>query len=244
MIVVLTLGRSGSSLVMRTLGTLGCEIIGRKFDDHRDPEVQNRHMDLNPFGYFEEPEIYYGGPRSEIFRRHLLSSAGRKACKMDLRNLVDEQQLPEWDSAAPGISRLIISIRDPSEQAHSELLATGRPEDLSSTKMKFAFVSNFLADYAKIVCAIQELMEGSMRALATKMCLIDFSEARDPEIYVKRLCDLAGLRPQAEQVVAAVSDISPALYRVKHDEISAEEVMWAKRLGASDAYRSISRFQF
>lgn len=239
LIIVLTLGRSGSSLVMQTLSALGCQIVGRKFDEHDDPDRQRRHVRLNPLGYFEEPEIYYGGPRSEAFQRVLRSGCSAKACKMDIRHLVDEKQLPAWQASASGISGLIVSFREPSEQAYSEWLTCDASQVESAAKRKFAFISNFLVEYRSAMEAIDGSAGGAIRLFAPKLHLIDFAEAKEPVSYVERIRSLSGLEPEPDQIAAAISNISPDLFRVKRDDLASEEHLWAEKLAARDVYRSL-----
>ncbi|MEP5153098.1 hypothetical protein, partial [Planktotalea sp.] len=65
MIVVLTLGRSGSSLMMQTLKILGADVFGFAFG--KNPT--KRHVEANPKGYFEDGQLFAKGLNSHAFKK-------------------------------------------------------------------------------------------------------------------------------------------------------------------------------
>lgn len=241
MIIVLTLGRSGSSLLMQTLDKLGISVTGRRFDVKGDALTQQFHEALNPKGYFESPEIYYGGPSSSAFQTLMRNDRRNTACKMDLRHLVDETQWPYWLEAADSISSILLSYRSPSEQARSEFAGAGDPVHCSDQAHEFGFLTRFLKDYVETYGAVEELLDGPLKLLAAKFDCIAYSEARNPDAYIRRLCAIVGLRPSLQQMSLAVANISPELFRIRDSDLSAEERKWASQLGASKVHAQLER---
>jgi|GEM_PF-1751495 len=239
MIIVLTLGRSGSSMLMQVLQKLGVTVIGQKFDVKGDPLSQQIHEKLNPKGYFEKPEIFYGGPSSDEFQTMIRTGRSDIACKMDARHFVDEKQLPYWINAAEHISSILLSYRTPSEQARSEFLSGTDPVHHNSGTFEFTFLTRFLKDYVETYGAVEPLLSSKLQALAPKLDYVDYSEAKNPDHYIMRISEILNLQPSAEQLASAISNISPELFRVNEFELRAEERNWAVQSGAENVYSQI-----
>lgn len=241
MIIVLTLGRSGSSLLMQTLHKLGIAVVGRRFDVKADPESQHFHEMLNPKGYYENPDIYYGGPSSNAFQTLMRDGARETACKMDLRHFVDEAQWPYWLDAAASISSILISYRSPSEQARSECAALAESLESRDHTREFTFITQFLKDYVATYGAVGPLLNGKLQPLTSKMDYMAYCEAVDPGAYTRKICAIAGLRPSPQQLSSAVSNISPQLWRIRDCDLTPEERGWASQLGASQVHSQLER---
>ena len=108
-------------------------------------------------------------------------------------------------------------------------------------RMRFAFIGQFLADYARALTAVPETLHDPLAFLAKRTALVDFAEARDAQRYVRRIATVCDLAPSSEQIDAAVGNISPALFRIDRDDLPEEEIGWARRTGAQNAYREIFR---
>ena len=241
MIIVLTLGRSGSSILMQTLRELGVGIAGRAFDIRSDPTENAEHHRLNPGGYFEEPDIYYGGTASDAFH-DCLASTKKIACKMDLRHLTDPLQSESWLSAADSISSLFISYREPSEQAHSEFIAC-HPPDERTDQAKFQFITTFLRRYTRIFDLLEKTLQTQLVDLAFKVSWIDFERTSNAAAYVDQISSAAGIEPTRQQIETARLNIDPNLHRIRKDELTPGERQWAESLGADDAYRNLTPLQ-
>lgn len=239
LIVVLTLGRSGSSLLMQSLGLLGVSVIGRKFDQHDDPSSAKLHHQLNPGGYFEEPDIYYGGPRSEAFHNHLHARSVRRACKMDLRHLSDPLQVDAWLAAAPKISTVLVSFRNPSEQAKSEFIASGQDQSHSDNRTRFMFITSFLQDYCANYGAVPKLAHSPLSVLAGKTSLVDFAEIASPRSYVERIVQLASLDPTQAEFDRAIANIDSDLLRIRANDLDRQERDWASDIGADEVFNQL-----
>ena len=239
MIIILTLGRSGSSLIMQTLKHLGCNVIGRQFDSHDDPDRARRHRELNPGGYFEEPDIYYGGAKSVTFQEALRAGIDRQACKMDLRHFWDPDQANFWEDAVPLISAIIISYRHPAEQAHSEYLGSGLALEDSGARARFLFLTEFLRTYTKAYGAVARRDAYFCPSLVPKTHLVGHHAADDPGSYVERLQDIAQLAPDPEQIALARSNISADLVRTRATGLDEQELDWAARSGAVDVFQTL-----
>ncbi len=226
MIVVLTLGRSGSSLLMQTLRTLGAEVIGRDFDEGKG----EAHHQGNPGGYLEDPEIFYRGPETRAFQE-LPDDA---VCKMDLRHLVDPGQTTHWLAAADRIQALLISYRQPSEQAQSEFAG---PSVTGATPERFAFITDFLRRYVETFEKTHTILAGELSPLQSRTHYIDYAESAAPDQYVDRVHSLSDLRETTPgQRTEAVENITPDLYRNRLDTLPEEERHWADKIGATDVY--------
>jgi hypothetical protein len=239
MIIVLTLGRSGSSMLMQILQELGITVVGQKFDVKDDPRSQQIHERLNPKGYFEKPEIFYGGPSSGEFQAMIKSGRSDIACKMDVRHFVDEKQLPLWIDAAENISSILLSYRAPSEQARSEFMTDADPVHRNSRAFEFTFLTRFLKDYVETYGAAEALLSSQLQMLASRVDYVAYSDAKNPEHYVGRISSILNLQPSPEQISSAISNISPGLFRVKNSDLSAAERHWAVQLGAEKVYSQI-----
>lgn len=219
---------------MQTLQHLAADVVGRAFDHHPDYHQQNLHRRHNPGGYFEDPEIYYGGAATKRFQDLLGRSDAACAVKMDLRHLADHDQTETWRNAAERISAILISIRDPSEQAHSEEFssrASPRPFE-----EKFMFLTQFLADYSRCYGVIADGLSTRLPELQDKMHVIDYAASSAPEAYVASLAAASGLRPGPDLVRRAVQNITPALYRARRSDLPQAERDLADRLGAAAVY--------
>lgn len=239
MIIVLTLGRSGSSLLMQTLQKLGVTVAGRQFDVKGDSLSQQFHEALNPKGYFESPEIYFGGPSSAAFQTLMKSDRRNMACKMDVRHFVDERQWPYWLDAAEAISSILLSYRSPAEQARSEFAGVAGTARYREQSHEFTFITRFLKDYVETYGAVDSLVGSTLQPLASKIDYIAYSEAKNAESYTVRLGALVGLQPSPEQLSSAVSNISPKLFRIRDSDLSPEERHWASQLGATAVYSQL-----
>ncbi|QFT78501.1 hypothetical protein [Erythrobacter sp. THAF29] len=233
---------------MQTLGLLGVNVIGRRFDQHDDPLRQKLHYDLNPGGYFEEPDIYYGGPSSETFRRHLPDRSILKACKMDLRLLIDPSQFDAWVAAAPTICSVLVSYRSPSEQARSEFLTSGLAHtgiDPSGVdpRARFMFITSFLEEYRNNYSAVTKLSHGPLSVLAEKTHVVDFAEIANSRSYVERIAGLAALQPTEKEFDRAVANIDPGLMRIRADELDEHERRWSRNLGADEVFEQLVRLR-
>ena len=238
MIIVLTLGRSGSSLLMQTLAELGVSILGFKFDQHVDKARMARHQHHNPKGYFEEPRIYYGGPKSDTFQFHIKETRFRQACKMDLRHLSDDAQMPYWRTNADRISAILISFRDPCEQAYSEYSAAVSQTGGNDAD-RFMFMTTFLSGYVDAFNQTKEILNGFLKELQQKTHYISYATAAHPAQYVAEIVEKAALLPEAEQIQNAIDNITPALYRVQRQDLQRQDLDWAKRLRADDTYQGL-----
>lgn len=239
MIIVLTLGRSGSSLIMQSLQRLGVTVVGRQFGFKPGPALQAEHERLNPGGYFEEPEIYYDGPASEQFKAIVASGQSNIACKMDVRNFVSERHRAYWQSAADRISSVLVSYREPSEQAHSEFLGSMALSSGSDPRHQFLFITRFLRDYVETYGSIRTLMESELSGLSSRIHCIDRASALFPTAYIDRICETTGLSPPREHLQSAIANIDPGLFRVRLEDIGREERAWATLSGAATVYAEL-----
>lgn len=225
---------------MQTLKHLGCPVIGRQFDSHDDPDRARRHQELNPGGYFEEPDIYYGGAKSVAFQEALRVGIDRQACKMDLRHFWDPDQANFWEDAASLISAIIVSYRHPAEQAHSEYLGSGLALEESGARARFLFLTEFLGIYTKAYGAVTKRDAYLCPSLVPKTHLMGHHSADDPESYVAQLQDIAQLAPDPGQVALAVSNISADLVRTRATGLDEQELDWAARSGAIDVFQTLA----
>ncbi|WP_323800821.1 hypothetical protein [Parasphingorhabdus sp.] len=237
----MTLGRSGSSLLMQILKKLDITVVGQKFDVKGDPLSQQIHEKLNPKGYFEKPEIFHGGPSSIEFQELVKNSGPDIACKMDVRHFVDEKQLPFWIDAAEDISSILLSYRVPSEQARSEYLGDAVSIQHNCQTHEFTFMTRFLRDYVETYGSFDSVLSNRLRMLASKVDYVAYSDALNPETYVKRLCSILKRQPSPEQLSSAILNISPDLFRIKDSDLSEEERNWAVQLGAEKVYSEIEK---
>jgi len=146
---------------MQSLKALGADVVGRAFDQKNDAKMLQEHYRLNPRGYFEEPEIYYGGPSSAGFQAFAKNGNPRVACKMDARHFVDIAHQDAWLKYDAQISAFLVSYRNPCEQARSEISAmadNARPRDETA----FISTTRFLTDYRDVYGAIAERQCGKI----------------------------------------------------------------------------------
>ena len=241
MIVVLTLGRSGSSLVMQTLKHLGADVFGATFN--ADPSQS--HIALNPKGYFEDGVLYAKGLRSKAFEHLKKRDDPSVAFKTDLRNFVDQSATELWQNARADISCVLVSIRIPCEQARSETmdLAGSEGEYGSPRRARIEELSlsgSFLKTYRQSFEALQTLLEGDLDAYRDCTFAVDYAQARtDPNAYVKRIADCAGLDANPQACARAAANIETALYRNKETDLRETQGIWARQTGAQSAYEKI-----
>lgn len=223
---------------MQTLDALGCEVIGRKFDEHADLISQERHVALNPGGYFEDPEIFYRGPASRSFQRHLRSEKA-VACKIDLRLFCDPTLRDEWMNAAPHIDTLIVSFRDPAEQAHSELRSSEIIRYDPAERDKFIFVSQFLSEYVYCYGAVVGTCLSYGNETKDKLDLLDHAEAADRSSYVERLRLIANLPHDPGRLAHAIENISAANVKTRLNDLDPWERNCAEKIGANAVFEQL-----
>lgn len=243
MVIVLTLGRSGSSMLMQSLKLLGMNVIGRDFDIKGSAISQKKHEELNPKGYLEEPRIYYGGPASIEFQTLCQQNQYPSACKMDIRHFTNTNQSKYWKNLANDITSILVSYRDPSEQASSEHTASFQQDSTIDAKEYFRFISKFLMDYKNTYGCIDETLNKRLPSLRHKVYFIDYASAKKPQEYIAKLRSLTDIQPTQDQYHLAVSNISPKLFRVTHSSLSKEEIFWARKTGALDVYLELNEFR-
>ena len=215
---------------MNTLRLLGVNLVGRQFDADQGAS----HYERNPDGYWEEPVIYRQGPQNRAFKR---LSVG-VAVKMDLRNLVAENQYKHWIEASPKLRALLVSIRKPCEQAHSEYLGASSALE-PDERTRFLFTTNFLREYSEVLSKIQDVLGGELSPLMERTHVIDYSETAVPQSYVQRVISACGLEPNDSARVLAESNFKPQLYRVRESNLTEQELEWSRRLGAEIAYQAL-----
>lgn len=237
MIIVFTLGRSGSSLLMQTLRELGVSIAGRGFDVHDDPVLAAEHHRLNPGGYFEEPDLYYRGTATPAFED--FANGPDVACKMDLRHLTDPRQLANWQRVAGRITAAFVSFREPSEQAHSEFIATHTECDRTE-QVEFPFKTSFLKRYRRVLEQAETVLSSGLNELESHTHWVDYRLTRSPSEYVATISNAVGLQPDAPNCHRAESLVDGALYRVRRARLSDAELNWAEALGATATYQRLS----
>lgn len=240
MIVVLTLGRSGSSLIMQTLKHLGADVFGFAFG--RDPSAA--HIALNPKGYFEDGPLYEKGLRSFAFSKLSERAHRTLAFKSDLRNFSDPSASAAWLDASDRISAVLISIRTPEEQARSEILGMASDETGARERdlrvAEFQRATFFLRSYRTCLADLQRQLEGPLAGYRMRCRAIDYKQARlDPEGYVARIAMSAGLDATGRQRRAARDNIELGLYRHRAEALQADYGVWAQDLGALKAYDDI-----
>lgn len=234
MIVVLTLGRSGSSLLMQTLRELGVDVAGRDFRT----EASAEHYQGNPKGYWEDPQIYHHGIASENFQT-LISSPNR-ACKMDLRHLFNPSESMAWLRSEPRLKAIYISIREPSEQARSEYMGQIAKHERTPL-LEFQFTTTFLIRYVRVFHKIAAALDGDLRALKPKIHLVNYADAqRNSPEFVRRVVATAKLNSTRSQIESAAENIDPNLHRIQFDNLSPVEHQWAQKLQARDLFELLS----
>jgi len=246
MIVVLTMGRSGSSLMMQTLKLLGADVFGVLFRDN----PTEAHIALNPKGYFEDGRLYSRGLKSRAFRKLKEQGTSRTAFKMDVLNFVEEDTIELWQNALEQITCVLVSFRTPCEQAKSEFLGThlhpnadGTPPDPKLAE--FQLTTEFLKNYRQNFQTLQDHLDGPLSDYSDRTYAVDYAEARnDPAGYVRRVSKCAQLTPTDAHVKQAIANIEAGLYRNKADDLVEKQGEWAKRLGAQAVYEQLkTRFR-
>ncbi|MGH1579291.1 hypothetical protein [Planktotalea sp.] len=241
MIVVLTMGRSGSSLMMQTLKLLGADVFGYTF--RKNPT--DAHFALNPKGYFEDGRLYARGLKSEAFRRLQAQGNPKIAFKTDVLNFVESDAIELWQGAIHQITCVLVSIRIPCEQARSEFLGTDvhpMPDgSMPSAKLaEFQFSTEFLQNYRQNFQTLERHIEGPLSCYGDRLHAIDYAQARiDPDRYVRRVATCAKLTPTDTEIEQAIDNIEEGLYRNKADDLSETQGHWAQRLGAQKVYEEL-----
>ena len=223
---------------MQSLKLLGVEVVGSMYDPTKPDHLVEKHIELNPKGYFEHPVIYYNGPSASEFR-DLLEPGANIAVKIDLRNLVDPAKFEYWREYSASIRSVIISYRQPAEQAKSEIVSYSA-EISGNRRGEFIATTSFLRDYKSFYGQIESLLNNELQPLKSCTCFVDYRSIADPGKYIETLCRAAGIEPVAERFEAAKDNISDALYRVRQDRIS-NEMDWAVQLGAQSVYHRLNQ---
>lgn len=240
MIIVLTLGRSGSSLLMQTLHRLGVDVAGNRFVGRESPHADAAHRACNPRGYHEEPDLFEHGTESRKFEELLLRKA-QVACKMDLRHLIASDQFRNWGLCENRIDRVLISFREPAEQAHSWFVAH-EFADQDMERARFQFITSFLRDYVQILRRVEKVLATELQVLSPRVDWVDYHLAQDSDAYVSAVSDAVSPCPSVSQIAGAKANITQTLYRNRRSDLNAEELCWAEALGATSTYQRLSAF--
>jgi hypothetical protein len=200
--IVLMHPRTGSSLVMQTLGFLGMPLFG-------EADRPDMPADANPKGFFENQELLRGGLAAVLVTQQPALLRGR-AAKIGLNALVRRQSVNEWSAFERQDVPLILPIRAPAESLVSrrELLDRGSI-NASPIQLFRAATRNYLVDLAFLA---ERVCAGSA---AVPVC-IDYRDAiEDPGAYVAAVAKAARLTPTPAQVLKATANIERGLYRVR-----------------------------
>jgi len=220
-IIVLAGPRTGSSLLMQTLGLLGAPIIGGKWFD-------GYPRSANPRGYFIDPDL-----RVHRFtagnRERLGADLFRSAYKLGLKPLTDSPARGDWDWMAGACARLLIPLRHPLESALSEraLLHSAHPPDPAEANGIRGLASTvrdlvrYMGMYASAHFRLAEMLTGQAASLAGRCRLVPYTLHRCPRHYVDTVCERAGLTPAPDRVERAVGNIVPDLHRYREGALPA-----------------------
>lgn len=241
MIVVLTLGRSGSSLIMQTLKTLGADVVGLVFSR----TASTSHIAMNPGGYYEDGPLYSLGLKSRSFQILRDKAGPTTAFKAGLHTFLDDSATALWQEVAPQVTCVLLSIRTPCEQAKSETKGMKIiPEDGHSLPRKdiadFQLSTQFLKTYQQSFDSLQDLLSGSLADYHAKTHAIDYAQTRADALgYVRHIGQCAGLNPKQDQIAKATANIQNALYRHRAEDLRGTHGAWARALGAQASFERI-----
>ncbi len=230
MILVLTIGRSGSSLMMQTLRQLGQNVLGPAHAEEGTHYIQG-----NPKGYYVEQEIWNQGICSPRFQELLTQDCTQMACKMAVRNLHAAERVATWPKIDRHIRAVFITFREPVEQASSLIQLFSK--NTNDRMARFITATEFFGYYVWMANALARAMTNELSGLRTRTQLIDYKEAIiNPEAYVERIIGAADLKPHPDQTKAAIANIDAKLYRHRQKQMPEELQVWSQKFGAAQTY--------
>lgn len=232
MYFVLTQSRSGSSLLMQTLAHLGVD-AGPAFGRIALPN----HDVFNPKGFYEgdsASRVYNKGLNHDLFSRNIYQLKNQ-AFKCDLERFIGSLDSAAIELAEKSIKAIFVTYRHPVEQANSFYQL--RTHNSMNSRDKFIFVCEFYKNYAFEYPRLGRLLIDKLNNLRTRVLLVDFHDSvNNPEIYVKRIKQSAGLKSTPRQVDSAIQNIDPLLYNYKMEDMNPESLDWCEKLGALRVY--------
>jgi len=240
-IIVLAHPRTGSSLLMQTLGLLGAPMIGTQWRE-------DCPRSANPRGYFEDPDL-----RAFRFtarnRERLGARLNGSAYKLGLKRLTDSPDREDWDWMIGARTTLLIPLRHPLESALSEraLFHLINPPDPTETNGVRGFVAaarclaRYMGRYAFSHFRLAEMMAGEAASLAKHCRFVPYTLHRHPRRYVDTVCERAGLTPVPDRVERAVGNIAPSLHRFRESDLPAVYRNIYNRSPARPVFETLSR---
>ncbi len=237
MIIVFTLSRSGSSLMMQTLKILGIEVMGSQFA----PGASAEHNAFNPKGFYETKNVYRNGLKSQIFAEE--KSFVNHALKLDFKNIVSQDNLDDWLEWDKKVKAIYVTTREPLEQANSTYLLFNHPriKQVGSSSDHFIFVVRFLKSYVESFLDFAELMENQLSVYKSRVHIVDYQEAiTNPACYVEKIIETLFLNPVAEQINSAIENIEADLYRFRKENLPDRQQVWLEKTHAKQVYEVLS----
>jgi hypothetical protein len=243
--------RSGTSLMMNILKTLGCDILGSQFpsiEKGAGKEQIKRSLELNPDGFWEVPGLVARGGRKAT-PEDLLKMLSGKTVKLISRALL---QTPR--EVIEKIDKIIFCSRNPREVMQSQtrlvsnvMVATPNSEDWKYTpEITKINYTKYKESVGRFILAAEN------SNLWDKILVVDYHDMMfDTEEQIKRICDYLELPYDIETYYYKDGEImdyqdSPfdnAKSLIKKELYRSKQVKEYDKL-ALDIYKSLKNKEF
>jgi hypothetical protein len=210
--------RSGTSLMMQTLGLLGLDIAGHKLSiDRKGRKRTERAQYLNPKGFYEIPGVVMRG-----FDAEKLGDYKGKAIKLITPGMV---RTMKDEKVREHVNKIIFCLRHPKEIALSQRKLASAVEVAVDGDWKY-FPETLPASPKRYVKAISWLVlwvQGNMD-IWQNVHLSNYERMlTDPEGAIKDIIKYLEIEPTEEQIQQAIDNIDTSLYRSTKDAVEWED---------------------
>ncbi len=230
LIIVLAHPRTGSSMLMQSLRLLRVEIMGL-FEREDLPE------EANPKGYYEDRKILSKGLTDEAIEKIEKREKGPLAVKIALAGMVREDRMNQWRYLLARRAIILVPIRPPLETALSKMVFNPSHDRIT----RFKSITSFLRNYQLQFKAISKILVDEIPEILPHVHTVQHGCAyENPERYVQRIINTAGLSVSQGQLIDAVNNIDPALYRYDQEFFEKELWEWHRKIGAEVFYQVLS----
>jgi hypothetical protein len=201
MVVVTGEPRSGTSLMMRIIDSLGLEITGDKHAGQNRPNRSEKRKEraeyLNPEGFWEVPGIVSSGIRTEDQAKKYED----KVIKIVTHGLSHTVK-PAIDK----IKKIIFCLRDPREIAYSQKKLVSGVEVAGKNKEDWEFSpENMQVDLGGYIMSVGGYIIKSVKTdLWDKTLVVNYEDTiNEPEVQIKRISNFLGVpyNPESKNLI-------------------------------------------
>ena len=153
--------------------------------------------------------------------------------KIALNGMVKNSRLEHWQYLQKKRAAILVTIRPPLESAVSSLVFNRKNDELVHFKQITTYLRSYFLNYK----ALSEILLSKVPELMSNIFIVNYHMAlNNPQKYVKRIVERAGLVVSKSQFQNAMENIDQDLYRYNQDFFEDNFKNWNRIIGADQIY--------